>query len=623
MVFSALGICEIHVNGQRASDAFFEPGWSDYRQRAYYRVVDVTGLLREGTNCLGAIVADGWYSGYVGYGLLVGYGPNRAGRYFYGKTPALLAQLRIEPADGGPAERVVETDPSWQVTGDGPVREADLIMGESHDARRERAGWCQPGGASDWNWEPAILARDNGSSKAVFYDNCGARECELGFRLPTRLQAYSGPPIRATEELKARRLTEPKPGTYIFDLGENFAGVIRLKVKGPAGTTLQIRYGEMLHPDGRLMTENLRKARATDTYILRGDPEGETWTPRFTYHGFQFVELTGLPEKPGLDAVTGIVIHSDTPIVGSFECSDRVMTQFWKNSLRTQRANFIEVPTDCPQRDERLGWMGDAQAYIRTATYNADVAAFFTKWLDDVEEAQRGFGAYPDYCPYPMGHGEPNKTFGTAWTDAGIICPWTVWRVYGDTGILERHWASMTRFMDWRAASTTPAGLGLSLGNPWGDWLNTGENTPIEFIDTCYHALDCRLMAEMADAIGRKLEALSYRQRFEAIRAAFNKAWVADDGALKVDSQTAHVLALWIGLLPEKVVPRTAAALADRILKNEARMTTGFLGTQAILPALTAAGHHDLAVRLFQSRKFPSWGYEVDQRRHQRVGTLG
>jgi alpha-L-rhamnosidase len=605
---TALGVYELHLNGQRVSEALFTPGWSDYLQRAYYNAYDVTKLVREGTNAIGAIVADGWYAGYVGYGLLVGYGPNKVGRYFYGKTPALLAQLELEYADG--SRQIVPTEPSWQVTDQGPIREADFIMGEAYDARLEQKDWCQPGFKAE-TWQDALRAEDNGSTKAVFYDNCGAREIELGFQKPKRLQAYPGVPIRVTGELKAQRMTEPKPGTYIFDFGQNFAGVIRLKVKGPAGTRVQLRYGEMVHPDGRLMTENLRKARATDSYILRGDADGEAWSPRWTYHGFQYVELTGLPEKPGLETVTGLVIHSDTPLVSSFECSDEVLSKFWTNTTWTQRANFIEVPTDCPQRDERLGWMGDAQAYIRTATCNADVAAFFTKWLDDVEEAQRSFGAYPDYCPYPMGHGTPGKTFGTAWTDAGIICPWTVWRVYGDTRVLERHWASMSRFMQWRAASTTPDGLGVSIGNTWGDWLNVGEATPVEFIDTCYHALDCKLMAEMADAIGRKLEALTYRNRLDGIRAAFNRTYVTNQAALTVDSQSAYVLALWVGLLPEKAAPKSAALLADKLARNQYRMTTGFLGTKPILPALSAAGYHDLAVRLFQSRKFPSWGYEV------------
>lgn len=611
---SALGIAEFHLNGRRVGDDYFAPGWSDYRKRAYYRTYDVTAQVQSGANALGAIVADGWYAGYVGYGLLVGYGPHKVGRYFYGKTPALLAQLELEYADGSRA--VVGTDPTWEVSADGPFREADLIMGESFDARRENPGWCRPGpwdGPSDpgaWTWERAIPAAANGRTPALFSDNCGSREVDLGFQRPPRLQPYAAPPIRITQELPALRVTEPRPGVYLFDLGQNFAGLIRLRVQGPAGTKLQLRYGEMLHPDGRLMTENLRKARATDAYVLRGDAGGETWQPRFTYHGFQFVEVTGLPRRPGRETVTGLVLHNDTPLTGEFACSDPVLTRFWKNTQWTQRANFIEMPTDCPQRDERLGWMGDAQLYVRAASYNADVAAFFTKWLDDVEEAQRDSGAYPDYCPYPMGHGAPGQTWGTAWTDAGVICPWTVWQVYGDTRVLERHWASLTRFMQWRQ-QRAPDGRGRKDGNTWGDWLNLGETTPIEFIDAAYYKLDARLMEQMARALGRTADADAYRALEQRLARQFQETYLDATGRLTVPTQTAHVLALAFGLLPGTVTQPAADQLARMIATNGFRMATGFLGTKPLLPTLTEHGHHGLAVRLFQSRNFPSWGYEV------------
>ena len=605
---SSLGIHALQLNSQRVGDAYFEPGWSDYRTRTYYRTHDVTALVHEGQNALGAIVADGWYAGYVGYGLLVGYGPEKSGRYFYGKTPALFVQLEIEYLDG--ARETIVTDSSWQVSGDGPFREADLIMGESFDATRDRADWCEPDGAKDWQWERAIAAEENGSVKAAFYDTRGTREVELGFQKPARLQAYPAPPIRVTDEMNAHSLIETKPGVFLFDMGRNFAGNIRLHIKGPAGTKLQIRYGEMLHPDGRLMTENLRRARATDFYTMRGDADGETWTPQFTYHGFEFVEITGLPERPALDAVTGLVIHSDTPLVSRFECSDEVINRLFRNIVWTQRSNFIEVPTDCPQRDERLGWMGDAQIYARAATFNADVAAFFTKWLDDVEEAQRDFGAYPDYAPYPMAHGEPGKTFGAGWTDAGIICPWTMWRVYGDERLLERHWASMRRFMDWRSKSA-PDLRGTTLGNSWGDWLNVGETTPIEYIDLCYHALDAQLMAEMAGALGKQNEAEHYRKLFRELRAIFQTEYFTPAGTLSIDTQTAHVLALAFGLAPRLLAPKLAAHLAEKIETNGGHMATGFLGTKPLLPVLSATGYQDLAVRLLQSREFPSWGYEV------------
>lgn len=613
---SALGLVDVHLNGRPISYSFFEPGWSDYQKRAYYRTHDVTTQVQRGENCLGAIVADGWYAGYVGYGLLVGYGPNKVGRYFYGKTPAFLAQLEIEYTDG--LRETIVTDSSWQVSSDGPFREADMIMGESFDAQREDANWCVPksrprrarGPSPEWNWESAIRAEENGSAKAVFSDNRGSREVELGFQRPPRLQAYAAQPIRITQELKTQRITEPKPGVYIFDLGQNFAGVIRLHVKAPAGTQLQIRYGEMLHPDGRLMTENLRKARATDYYTLSGDKDGETWMPRFTYHGFQFVEITGLPAKPSLDTVAGLVLHNDTPLTGEFACSDEVMTKFWKNTQWTQRANFIEMPTDCPQRDERLGWMGDAQIYIRTASYNADVAAFFTKWLDDLVEAQLSFGPYPDYCPYPMGHGAKDQNWGTAWADAGIICPYTIWQVYGDTRLIEKNWDSMTRFMTWRK-QRAPDFRGRKDGNTWGDWLNVNEATPIEFIDAAYFKHGADLMSLMARAIGKQKEADDYSALSASIAGQFAGDYQNPDGTLKVNTQTAHVLALTFRLIPDGTVKGVSDNLAERIAKNDFRMATGFLGTKPLLPALSANGQNDLACRLFQSRRFPSWGYEV------------
>lgn len=613
---TALGIYEAWLNGRRVADAFFTPGWTDYRRRVYYQAHDVTGLVEPGTNRLGAVVADGWYAGYLGYGLLVGYGPHQTGRNIYGKTPALLAQLEIEFEDG--SRQVVGTDPTWQVSSDGPYREADFLMGESYDARREDPNWCRPaalalsaaGPSPAWSWEPAVRAADNGRVKAPFTDGAGTREQEFGFIRPAKLEAYPAPPVKFIQELPAKSVTRRPDGTHIFDLGQNFAGVVRLKVRGPAGAKIQLRHGEMLHPDGRLMTENLRKARATDTYVLRGDPAGEVYVPRFTFHGFQYVEVAGYPGEPGLDAVTGIVLHSDTPLTSGFACSDPLVNRLFENVVWTQRANFLELPTDCPQRDERLGWMGDAQIFARTATYNADVAAFLTKWLREVEEAQLPGGAYPDYCPWPFQHG---KAFATAWTDAGILVPWTMWQAYGDTRLLERLWPSMTRFMAWRqAGAKDDLGVQHPDGNTWGDWLNLNEPTPLEYVDTIYYALTAQRMAEMAAALGRTPEAGVYRALFGRIKAAFARKYVGPDGALTVETQTAYALALDAGLLPDELRLPAARRLARRIRDNDTRMATGFLGTKPLLPALSANGQHDLAARLLQSRRFPSWGYEVE-----------
>lgn len=621
MYATALGIHELYLNGERVGDARFAPGWTDYHQRAYYNTYDVTRLVKNGANALGAWVADGWYSGYIGFGLLTGIGTEKIGRYTYGKTPAFMAQLEIEYADG--SRETIVTDPSWKVTGDGPVREGDFLMGEFYDARKETPGWSKAGFDAG-KWEPAILARENGSVPSTFYEfrnpeqpgeklEVKGRPVDLGFKRPPKLEAFPGLPVRATEEIKPVAITSPTNGVYIFNLGQNFAGVIRLKVKGPAGTTIQLRYGEMLHPDGRLMTENLRKARATDHYVLRGDPNGETWTPRFTFHGFQYVEVTDFPGQPDKDAITGIVLHSDTPFTSDFECSDPVPNRLFKNVVWTQRANFLDLPTDCPQRDERFGWTGDAQIYVRTATYNADVAAFYTKWLRELMESQRPSGTFPGYAPYPFQHG---WDFGTAWCDAGVICPWTIWQAYGDTRIIERCWPYMVRFLDWRQR-TSKDFLGINHGNDWGDWLSFGGKTPLEYMDTAYFAYSAKLMGDMAQAIGREKEAADYRELFRNIKTAFNQKYVNPDGSLGVDTQTAYALALYMDLLPAEMRVKSGKILADKLRVGETTdnsgMTTGFLGTRPLLTVLSDVGEHDLAVKHFQSHKFPSWGYEVEQ----------
>jgi len=593
---TALGVYELTINDEPVTDQMFTPGWSDYRKRVYYNTFDVTDRVKRGENVLGATVADGWYSGYLGFGLLVGYGPNRCGRYFYGKTPALRVQLEIEYTDG--STQTVITDPSWE-TAEGPIRQADMLMGETYDARIEIA---------DAEWENAILATQNGSIKAPYYDKGGDREVELGFIEPEVVQAYPSVPIRPIETIRPIDITEPDPGVYIFDMGQNFSGIVELKAKGERGTSIQIRHGEMLHQDGKLMTENLRKARATDTYIMKGGEE-EIWRPKFTFHGFQFVEVTGLTEKPDKDTVTGIVVHSETPLTSSFECSDPMVNQLFSNIVWTQRSNFLEVPTDCPQRDERLGWTGDAQAYVRSATYNADVAAFFTKWEHDLVESQRENGAYPAYAPFPMQHGSRGKAYGTAWMDAGIICPYTIYKVYGDTRIIERNYESMTRFMDFRR-EIAPNFQGVFVGNDWGDWLALNK-TPIEYIDSIYFAYTSDLMAEMAEAIGRKGDAKKYANWGKRIRAFFNKNYVNDDGSLAVNTQTAYALSLFVNMLPPEKRGLAGQHLANLIEDNDNLMSTGFIGTRPLLPSLTATGHHDLAVRLLQNRRYPSWGFEI------------
>ena len=618
---TALGIYELYLNGQRVGDAWFAPGWTDYHQRAYYWTHDVTSQVKSGDNALGAWLGDGWYSGYIGFGLLTGMGTEAVGRATYGKTPSLMAQLEIEYTDG--SRETIVTDKSWKQTGEGPVREGDFLMGEYYDARRETPGWAKPG-YDDAKWKQAVLASENGSVPATFYEGRNGekpgdkavikgRPVDLAFKRPAKLEAFPGEPVRVIEEIKPVAITSPTNGVHIFNLGQNFAGVVRLKVKGPAGTVIQLRFGEMLYPDGRLMNENYRKARSMDRYVLRGDKGGEEWTPRFTFHGFQYVEVTGYPGKPDKDAITGLVLHSDTPLTSNFECSDPMANRLFKNIVWTQRANFLDLPTDCPQRDERMGWTGDAQIYVHTATLNADVSAFYTKWLRELMESQRPSGAFPGYAPHPFQHG---WDFGTAWADAGVICPWTIWQAYADTRVIERCWPDMVEFMNWRKA-TSKSFLGIKHGNDWGDWLSVGEKTPLDYIDTVYFAYSANLMSQMAAAIGKTQEAADYAELFNNIKAAFLGKYLKPDGSLTVDTQTAYATALFMDLIPAELREKSGQILAKKLssgrTEDNSGITTGFIGTRPLLPALSSVGQHDLAVRHFQSRKFPSWGYEVEQ----------
>jgi alpha-L-rhamnosidase len=584
---TALGVYTLEVNGKRVSDERLAPGWSAYQRRIHSQTYDVTKLVQEGKNAIAATLADGWYSGYVAYGLLTGQEalvPGVNGRYHYGVSPAVRVQLELEMADG--SRQTVISDPSWK-TSLGPITESDILMGESYDARKEMSGWSTAG-FDDSKWQAAV--------------------CKTG--TDSKVEPHPGVPVRPIQEMPAKTVREHKPGVFIFDLGQNISGVMRLKVKGNAGDKVTIRYAEVLHNDGRLSTENLRCARAVDTYILKGDPNGETWTPEFTYHGFQYIELTGFPGKPGLDAVTGIVIHSDVPYHGSFESSDPMLNRLYQNMVWTQRANFFEMPTDCPQRDERMGWTGDAQIYVRAATFNADIASFYTKWLRDLNDDAWDYGAYAAYAPRPLAR--PNEHHAAGWMDAGVICPWTIWQVYGDTRVITEHWRKMNDFMAWRS-TRDPELKGAVDDCGFGDWLSVGKiTTPIPFIDLAYYAYDAKLMAEMATAIGNAADAKKYQALAEKVTTAFQKAYLQPDAKLAIHNQSAYAIALFFDLLPADQRAAAVGHLAALIKENGNKMTTGFLGTRPLLPALSANGHHDIAGILMQQHEYPSWGYEVD-----------
>ncbi len=564
---STLGSCELRLNGKRAVEDYFIPGWPDFRKRVYYRAYEVTDLLHSGGNTIGVILHSEWYSGYQG-----GWG--RLNKF--GRGPRLLVQLEIEYVDG--EHQLVVSDETWKAAY-GPILEADNYMGETYDARREIQDWDEPW-FEDKDWK-----------------NVAVDDVDL------QLTAHPGEPVRKTMELPARSMKEIKPGVFIFDFGQNMVGVARLRVKNAKpGLKITLRFAEVLNPDGTLHTANLRGARATDMYVCRGGDE-EVFEPRFTYHGFRYVEVTGYPGKPPMDAVTGIVIHSDVPISGEFECSNPLLNRLVQNILWSLRGNFFEVPTDCPQRDERQGWMGDAQIFARTAAYLADVSAFMTKWLIDMNDSQREDGAYPDVAP-ATGAG-----FGTpCWGDAGIIIPYVVWRTYGDLRIIQLYYEKMTRYIKY-LVENSKGFLRPEIG--YGDWVPAGSETPKDVIATAYFAYVVRLMVEIARAIGKTSDAENYKELFKNIRSAFVKEYVQADGRIKGETQSCYALALDLNLLPEELEKTALEHLLKDIEERGWHLSTGFVGTRHLMLTLTKLNRTDVAYRLLLQETYPSWLYPV------------
>ncbi|MEW6249709.1 MAG: glycoside hydrolase family 78 protein [Planctomycetota bacterium] len=653
---TALGAYELRMNGQRVGDHILAPEWTDYHQRVQYQAYDVTPLLRRGENAIGAILGDGWYAGRIGLAGIVPGGPLRG---IYGRQPKLLLRLEIEGADG--QVQVVMSDGSWRCTNEGPIRVSDILDGETYDARREITGWDEPGfdDADDPTWQDVAAL--------------GLNEIKHPrTRKPVELVAQPNEPIRVVKELKPVALTEPQPGVYVYDLGQNIVGWCRFRLRAPAGATVKLRHAEVLNPDGTLYTANLRSAAQTDMYTCRGPatartgetaadrdahllaaytggvskPDDEVSEPHFTYHGFRYVEVTGLPYKPALADLTGRVFHSAAPDAGHFECSEPLVNKLWQNAVWTQRANLMSSPTDCPQRDERLGWMGDILAFAQAGCFNMDMAAFFTKWIPDVRDAQAEDGRYPDFAPHPFGKDE-RFTGVPAWGDAGVFVPWTAYVNYADHRLLEEHFDSARRWVDWIRANNPDLLWKNKRHNDYGDWLNAdtlkldaavtggapwpkGAEVPKEIFGTMFFARSADLVARMAGVLGKTAEQQQYARLFEDIKTAFNKAYVAPDGRMQGNTQAGYAIALHFGLLPSSE-PRPSGGGGDR---SEARprpdqppqaaymleafdtyhgcLTTGFHSTICLMRELSARGLNDHAYRLLLNRRMPSWLYPVE-----------
>ena len=401
-------------------------------------------------------------------------------------------------------------------------------------------------------------------------------------------------------------MTSPAPGVYIFDLGQNMVGSERLRVSGPAGSKIQLRFGEVLKPSGELYTDNLRTAEVTDTYILRGGAP-EIFEPHFTFHGFRYIELTGYPGTPPSDAVEGVVFHTDAPFTMQFHTASAMVNQLWSNILWGQRGNFLSVPTDCPQRDERLGWMGDAEVFWRTASYDANLAAFSRKFTADIRDAQASSGAFTDVSP--VMDDVSNSVAG--WADAGVIIPWTAYLQYGDRSILEENWSAMEKWME-HLENSNPNHLWLKeRGNDYGDWVAIGSQTSKDLIATAYWAYDATLMAQMARVLNRPQDEKKYGDLFGQIRSAFEKEYVQPDGAVGTASQTSDVLALHMNLVPEDRRTVVVDKLVADIQAHDWHLTTGFLGTPYLLLELSKSGHSNIAYRLLLQTTYPSWGYMI------------
>jgi alpha-L-rhamnosidase len=580
---TSLGLYEVSLNGKRIGDQLFTPGWTSYHHRLQYQTYDVTALVNRGDNAIGAMLGDGWYRGYLGF-----FG----GRNLYGRRLALLAQLEIELADGRTI-RVV-SDTGWK-TAPGPVLAADYYGGETYDARRELPGW-DASAYNDASWSPVALIDPPAAA----------------------LVAPVSPPVRRVRELRPRIVGRTTSGAVLFDFGQNFTGWARLSVPGgAAGTTIALRYAEVLDRSGELYTANLRNAQQLDRYTLRGDGPA-AFEPRFTFHGFRYVAVTGLATPPDTTTLTGIAVSSDLEQTGRMVTSDSLLNRLVQNIVWGQRSNFLDVPTDCPQRDERLGWTGDAQVFARTAAFNMNVAGFFAKWLADVAADQDPSGSVPWVIPNPLG-GDSTRFAGTAgWSDAAVIIPWTMYLAYGDRRVLDRQYPSMRAWVEYVRRRAGPD-LIWRPGWQFGDWLALhsddpsypGATTSTDFIATAYFAHSVDLLARTAAVLGNDADARAYRALFQSVRAAFDREFVTATGRVGENTQTAYTLAVAFDLLPDSLIPLAGGRLAQDVRFRGQHLTTGFLGTPNLLHVLSRTGNTALAFDLLTQRTYPSWLYPI------------
>ena len=580
---TAHGLYEMHINGCRVGQELFTPGWTSYNNRLQYQVYDITDYLQQGKNAIGVYMGDGWFRGYIG--------GRDWQRNYYGEVLALLAQVVIIYEDG--SRQLFTTDKDWKAT-TGPILRSDIYNGEYYDARLEKEEWTMPG-YDDTNWQGVRIA-DHGTEKLI---------------------AQEAPPVMKIQELKPVDIFTTPEGETVVDMGQNMVGWMRLKVNGEAGTRVTLRHAEVLDKDGNFYTENLRSARQENTYVLKGGGL-EVWEPRFTFQGFRYVAVEGFPGDLSADDLTGVVIHSAIEPSGHFQSSHPLVNQLQHNIVWGQKGNFLDVPTDCPQRDERMGWTGDVQVFAPTGNINMNTARFFAKWLGDLAADQDEEGSVPAVVP----NVRSRRGFGGAgWADAALIVPWSVYQYYGDTLILANQYQSMKAWVEYmrRRAATNENTYLWDVDFTWGDWLSfstssdahyPGAYTDYHMIATMYFARSTDLLHKTAHILGIEDDAKEYGALFEKIKNAFIHEYVTPGGRVMSDTQTAYLLALAFDLLPEDKIPVAVNRLVTDV-QNRGHHTTGFLGTPHLNPILSQYGHSKTAYELLLRESYPSWLYPV------------
>lgn len=576
-IFStAYGVYELHLNGRKVGEEEFAPLWTNYEESIQYQCYDITSRIIQGENAIGAILGDGWYTGNIAI----------VGRKQYGDYPlSIKLQIELEYEDG--ELEYIASDNSWKGS-IGPIIYSDLQMGEYYDATQEFIGF-DTASFDDFKWDEVVNVYT--SSRVV-------------------QKASIGQQVKVNHIISPMDIFMNKESKYIVDMGQNMVGRIALRMNAERGAKIIIRHGEMLNDDKTLYTGNLRTALQTDTYICSGNPKGEVYEAKFTFHGFQFVEISGLQNEPKVSDITGKVIYSSCEQTGFLTTSNKMVNKLFENQTWGQRGNFVGVPTDCPQRDERMGWTGDAQIFAKTACYNMDCNGFYNKYIEDCIESQGANGAITDVVPHVKLNNKSDLVgSGTAaWGDAIFVIPWVVYNMYGDIEILRKSYNSMVKYFFY-LNSTTKNYLRPDSG--YGDWLNIEDDTPKDVLSTAFFAYDAYLMTEIAKALDLKDDVKKYKKYFEDIKEAFNKAYVNEDTIVKGDTQCCYILALKMKLLHEENALKAVKHLVRTIERNNFHLSTGFVGVSYLLPVLCDNNRTDLAYRLLLNETYPSWGYSI------------